>query len=89
MLIKKGITEIRGEGGGSYNHPSVILNESYLLVICMLSSVYTFSMYVFYVTETLFCVDLWGSLSYNGIGIDLRFRISGEAVVSCPVAGDI
>lgn len=55
----------------------------------MLSSVYNFFMYAFYVTETLFCVDLGWSLSFNGIGIDLRFRITDEAVVSCPVAGDV
>lgn len=48
-----------------------------------------FFMYVFYVIEMLFCVDFWWFLLYNGIGIDLRFRIFGEVMVFCFVVGDI
>lgn len=89
VLIKKGIIEIRGEGGGLYNYLLVIFNEFYLLVICMFFFVYIFFMYVFYVIEMLFCVDFWWFLLYNGIGIDLRFRIFGEVMVFCFVVGDI
>lgn len=80
VLIKKGNIEL-GVGEGFYYWLLVILKYVYFFYVCILCN--------WDVVYMLFCVDFVWFLLYNGIGIDLRFRIFSEVMVFCFVVGDI